>query len=98
MDILLIAFLCYVLGAVFRTLYDFLWKAVEHQEFSWDHKYTASLLISIILSFISAMVSFSTVHIPSDGYVYVAMASVTMGFTIAHIVNKPIDHMSKKAT
>lgn len=98
MDILLLALLLYASGAVARALYDFLWKASEQETFSWDHKYTASLLISIILAFISAIVSFSTVQIPTDGYVYVAMSSFTMGFTIAHIVNKPIDHMSKKAT
>lgn len=96
MDILLIAFLGYIVGSVFRTVYDYLWKTMDDPEFTWDHKYTVTMLISIILSIISAMVTFTAVQVPVNGTTYIFMACVAQGFMVNHLVNKPVDYLSKK--
>ena len=62
MDILLMALLGYVIGAVFRTAYDYLWKALEDESVIFDTKYWFTMVVSIILSIMSAMVTFTTLQ------------------------------------
>jgi len=95
MDILLIALIFYVVGAIFRTVYDFCFKIVEDPTIKFDAKYAATMIISIILSFISAMVTFTLVEIPANGYAFVALAALSQGFAMNHIVNKPVDYLSR---
>jgi H+/Cl- antiporter ClcA len=97
MDILIVAFLGYILGAIGRTAYDWLWKALAEPDFKFDSKYIASMLISIILSFITASVTFSTVTLPAGSEFYVLLASVSQGYLMTDVVNKPISYLSKKA-
>lgn len=96
MDPILIAFLGYIAGAVFRTLYDFLWKSLDNPDFSFDSKYWVTMILSVILSIISAMVTFTTIQIPTDTGATVFLISVTTGFMMNHLVNKPVDYLSKK--
>ena len=96
MDPIVLAFVGYLVGALFRTLYDFLWKAMDHPEIVFDRKYLASMLISIILSLISSVVTFTTIQVPVDGATYILLATVAIGFTMNHLVNKPIDYLSTK--
>ena len=93
---ILIAFLGYVVGALFRTLYDFLWKTVDNPDFKWTHKYTVTMLVSVILSVMSATVTFTTIQVPVNGSPYILLSSITLGFTVNHLMNKPIDYLSKK--
>jgi H+/Cl- antiporter ClcA len=97
MDILIVAFLGYIAGAVGRTAYDWLFKALSDPEFKFDSKYIASMLISIILSFITASVTFSTVTLPEGSEFYVMLASVSQGYLLTDVVNKPISYLNKKA-
>jgi hypothetical protein len=96
MDPILIAFIGYIIGALFRTLYDFLWKTLDNPDFKWDQKYTITMLISIILTFMSATVTFSTIQWPADQPAGILLTCVTMGFAINHLVNKPVDYLAKK--
>lgn len=97
MDILIVAFLGFVLGAIGRTAYDWLFKALGDPAFKFDSKYVASMLISIILSFITASVTFSTVTLPIGSEYFVLFAMVSEGYLINDVVNKPISYLSKKA-
>ncbi len=97
MDILIVAFLGYILGAIGRTAYDWLWKALAEPNFQFDSKYIASMLISIILSFITASVTFSMLTIPEGSWGYVLFASVTQGYFMNDLVNKPISYLAKQA-
>lgn len=96
MDPVLLVFMGYVLGALFRTCYDFLFKLLEDPEIKWDQKYTVTLLISIILTLMSAMVTFSTVQFPADQPGGTLLFSVTMGFSVNHIVNKATSYLAQK--
>lgn len=96
MDIILVAFLAYILGAIFRTTYDYLWKALEKPDITFDTKYWITMVISIILSMMSAMVTFTTFTIPVDGAMWVFIACLTQGFMVNHLVNKPITYLSQK--
>ena len=96
MDPILLAFTGYVLGALFRTLYDFLFKLLEDPSIKWDQKYTVTLLISIILTLMSALVTFSTIQFPADQPVGTLLVSVTMGFAVNHLVNKPVAYLAQK--
>ena len=96
MDIILIAFLAYTLGAVFRTIYDFLWKKMQDETITFDSKYWITMVISIILSIISAMVTFTTITVPADSATMVFMLCLTTGFMMNHLVNKPITYLSTK--
>lgn len=97
MDVVLIALLGYVAGAVFRTTYDYLWKAMEDPDAVFDQKFVFSMVVSVILSVMSAMVTFTSLTVPLDGSTYVFISALTTGFMVTHLVNKPISYLSKKA-
>jgi hypothetical protein len=98
MDPLLIAFLGYILGALGRTLYDFLWKLLEDKSIKWDQTYTVTLLISIILTFISAAVTFPLGLILPSEPVVILLTTAPMGFTVNHLVNKPAAYIAERQT
>lgn len=84
---LLIAFLGFITGAVFRTTIDFLVKKLKNEDLKWDSKYTASMVISIIISVMYSMVMFSTIQFPVDGGLAVFQQSLTIGFMTNHLAN-----------
>ncbi len=93
---ILIQFLGFLIGAVFKSTYDFLWKLLQTPDTSWNHKYTMSLLISVILSMMTATVKLSTIQPPvENGVTWIFLSSLTEGFLVNHIVNKPISYLSK---
>ena len=96
MDVILIGFMGYIAGAVFRTLYDFLWKMLEDPDVVFDKKYIVTMLISIILSLISSIIAFPSIQIPSDGVLYVFLNTAVFGFALNHVVNKAVSYLSKK--
>ncbi len=66
MDTILLAFLGYVLGALGRTVFGYLSKVIEAPETtSFDNKYWATMMISIILSFMTAAVTFNSLELPA---------------------------------
>ena len=96
MDPILLAFTGYIIGALFRTTYDFLFKLLEDPEIKWDQKYTVTLLISIILTLMSAMVTFSTIQFPADQPAGTLLFSVTTGFAVNHLINKATSYLAQK--
>ena len=91
-----LAFLGYLIGALFRTMYDYLWKTIEQPDLVFDKKYLASMLIAVILSLMSAAVTFTTIQVPVDSGAYVMLTTLAIGFMANHLINKPIDYLSKK--
>ena len=97
MDPILVAFLGYILGCVFRTTYDYLWKKLEADDVTFDPKYWTTMIISVILSIMTAMVTFSEYAWPGVDQASLFFQALTTGFTLNHIVNKPISYLAKKA-
>lgn len=96
MDPLIIAFIGYILGALFRTFYDFLFKLLKDPSTSWDQKYTVTLLISIILTFISAAVTFPLGMVLPSEPVVILLTTIPMGFTVNHAINKAAAFLTKE--
>lgn len=96
MDIILMGFIGYVIGAVFRTSYDLLFKILEEPNVPLDRRYIVTMLISIILSFMSAAVTFSGIVLPPGSEMVVFVATLAQGFTVNHIINKPVTYLSSK--
>lgn len=98
MDPLLVAFLGYVLGTIGLTVYNYMWKKLQEPEIVFDSKYAATMLISIILSVLLSMATFTTIQFPVDGTFYVFIQAFTIGFSLNVVVNKPISYLSKKVS
>ena len=96
MDLILIALVAYCVGAVLRTVYDYLFKFLDDPDLTFSPKYFATMIIGIILSFISAMVTFSLVQVPQGATAYVVISCIAQGFMANHLVNKPVDYLSKR--
>jgi len=96
MDAILIAFLGYLLGCVFRTTYDFLFKKLESDDITFSAKYITTMIISVILSIMTATVTFSAITWTGGDPALVFFSALTLGFTVNHIVNKPIAYLSNK--
>jgi len=95
MDIILAAFIGYVVGAVFRTSYDLLFKLLEKPELPLDRRYIVTMLISIILSFMSAAVTFSGIIIPEGSATVVMLFTLSQGFMVNHLLNKGVGYLAK---
>lgn len=96
MDPILYSFLGYLIGALFRTLYHYLWKVIDRPDLIFDRKYLATLLIAVILSVMSAAVTFTTLTFPVDGALFMLLAAIPLGYMANDIINKPIDYLSKR--
>ena len=96
MDPILVAFLGYVLGCVFRTTYDFLWKKLEADDVTFDSKYLTTMIISVILSIMTAMVTFSEYTWPGGDLASLFFQALTTGFVLNHLVNKPVSYIASK--
>lgn len=97
MDPILVAFLGYALGCVFRTSYDFLFKKLEADDVTFDAKYVTTCIISVILSIMTAMVTFSQYAWPAGDQASLFFQALTIGFTLNHLINKPVSYLSAKA-
>jgi len=95
MDPILLAFLGYILGCLGRTTYDALFKYLETPDTTWNQKYTVSLLISVILTLIMSAATFPLDIVPTGNPSTVLLSTVTMGFTVNHLVNKGIAFLSQ---
>lgn len=84
---MLIIFFCFTIGAVLRTLWGFLWKWLEDPDIAWDSMYTKTMVISIVLTYIFAVASFSTVDLPAEWAPMVAFTFITTGFTANSLFN-----------
>ena len=97
MDTFIVALIGYILGAVLRTTYDYLWKIMEKPELIFDKKFIATMIVSIVITVISAVVVFPTI----TTYVYYKTLSWTLiscigiGFMANHLVNKPVSYLSE---
>jgi len=67
-------------GILLRTLLPAMRKWMEDEDFSWNHKYTATLVTSVIIAFVTAMFAFESFVIPEDGLTTVFIAAFTFGF------------------
>ena len=100
MEPLIVAFIGYILGALSRTAYDFLWKLLEDSDIKWDQKYTVTFLLSVIVSFVSAVATFTTISIPLDvaSQYTIIMLCFGQGFAINHLINKPVAYAMSRRT
>jgi len=95
---ILLALIGYVVGGILRTAYDYLWHILENPTAAWDQKYTVTFLISINISFISGLVTFNTITIPTDlpGTVGILLFTLGQGFMVNHLVNKPVTYLAER--
>ena len=95
MDIYILSFVGIVLGSIFLTIYNYLWKILGDSNLRFDQKYLITMLVSILLSIMATPLIFLNVTIPlgSDFYVFISMAAI--GFTVNHVINKPVAHFLK---
>ncbi len=95
MDLLIWALFGYIVGAGFCTLYDFMFKMISNPDLAFDRRYLVTMLISTILSLMSAAVTFSTVTIPEGSTTAVFIWTLAQGFMVNHLINKPLALLSK---
>ena len=95
MDIYLLSFMGIVVGSIFLTVYNYFWKILRDSDVRFDLKYCITMLISILLTITATPLIFLNVTIPlgSDFYVFISMAAI--GFTVNHVINKPVAHFLK---
>lgn len=97
MDPILLAFIFFALGAVGKTVYDYLWKIIENPDLAFDVKYLMTMLVSILLTILTSPVAFLNVTIPVDGTAFIMLSSFAMGFTMNHLVNRPVSYFAHRA-
>jgi hypothetical protein len=90
---LLILFGCFTIGAVLRTMWGYLWKFIETDELEWDNRYTATMVISIIMSFIFAITTFASLEFPAVWEPMHSFGFIALGFTMNALINSPISAM-----
>jgi len=94
---ILIIFACFTLGAILRTVWGYLWKYIETEgELEWDHTYTASMIVSIIITFIFAITTFASIDIPTEWKPMHAFGFIAIGFTMNTLFNSAAAHMIRK--
>ncbi len=84
---LLVIFLAFTIGAILRTLWGFLWKFLEDPDVVWKQRYLLSMLVSIVLTFIFAVNTFSTLDLTMEWNPMIAFTFITTGFTMNSIFN-----------
>lgn len=81
------------LGVLTRTFIPALRKMLSDPNFEWNHKYTATAIISLIISTISALSLYQTFNLPEGAAAQVAIAAYFAGLG----VNSGIDELAKTA-
>ena len=82
----MILFFCFTVGAVLKTLWGFLMKYLEDGR-QFDLKYIRTMVVSIVVTFIFAVTSFSTLTIPDAWAPMLAFTFITTGFTSNTLIN-----------
>ena len=96
-DPILVVFVGYVCGSAGRTAWDYLWKVAGDPDLIFDVKYIISMLVALILSFISSMVTFANVQFPPGTMWFIFFWGVQQGYVMNDIVNKPLTYALKLA-
>lgn len=84
MDNLMLALIFYIAGAVIRTAYGFLAKitTTPTRELQFDVKYWATMIMSIIVSFMGAIGTFALVIPPGINVVAVFLMAFSSGYAL----------------
>ena len=96
MDVFIVALIGYVLGAVLRTTYDYLWKIMEVPELIFDKKFLATMIVAIAITIIGAVVVFPTIthYVYYDTKSWTLISCIGIGFMANHLVNKPVSYLA----
>ena len=95
MDIYLLSFMGIVVGSIFLTVYNYLWKILSDSHLRFDQKYLITMLVSILLTIMATPLIFLNVTIPLGSDFYVFMSMIAIGFTVNHVINKPVAYFLK---
>ena len=95
---LLVIFLAFTLGAILRTLWGWLWKVLENPDLTFDRKYWLQMIVSIVLTFIFALTTFSTLDLTLEWNPMIAFTFVTTGFTMNSIFNDILSFVRRPKT
>jgi len=96
MDIYILSFLGIVVGSIFVTVYNYFWKILRDSDVRFDLKYCITMLISILLTITATPLIFLNVTVPLGSDFYVFMSMVAMGFTVNHLINKPVSYFMRE--
>lgn len=93
LSIEMVAVIGFLLGPIARTLYDFLWAIQGDPDLAFDKRYLVTMIASIGISIIVGLISLPTLYqnMPAGSQAYVFASSLSMGFMLNHIINRPID-------
>lgn len=93
MDNLMWALIFYISGAVIRTAYGFLAKiaTTPTNELQFDVKYWATMIMSIIVSFMGAIGTFALVIPPGINLVAVFLMAFPSGYALNDAANRGIN-------
>jgi len=93
MDNLMWALIFYIAGAVIRTSYGFLAKiaTTPTNELQFDVKYWATMIMSIIVSFMGAIGTFALVIPPGINLVAVFLMAFPSGYALNDAANRGIN-------
>lgn len=94
---IMILFFCFTIGAILRTLWGFLWKYLEDGR-NFDHKYVTTMVISVVVTFIFAVTSFSTLTIPDEWAPMLAFTFITTGFTANALINDIVSFATRNTS
>lgn len=92
MDNLMYALIFYILGAVVRTVYGFMAKIItsDNSAMQFDAKYWATMVMSIIVSFMGAIGTFALVVPPGINLVAVFLMAFPAGYAVNDVANRGI--------
>ena len=96
MDIYILSFLGIVVGSIFVTVYNYFWKILRDSDVRFDLKYCITMLISILLTITATPLIFLNVTVPLGSDFYVFMSMVAIGFTVNHLINKPVSYFMRE--
>jgi hypothetical protein len=91
MDLVLVAFVCFALGAIVRTMYGFLAKILTtpENELKFDAKYWATLIVSIMTSLMASAGAFMVYPIPQGvPVIYIVLGSLSAGYALNDGINR----------
>lgn len=93
MDTLIYALTFYVLGAIVRTIYGYMAKIVtsNNSELQFDAKYWATMIMSIIVSFMGAVGTFALVIPPDINSVAIFLMAFPSGYALNDAANRGIN-------
>ena len=90
MDVTTIAFLCFIAGAIIRTVYGFLAKVVT-DGVKFNAQYWATFGITVISTVMLAIAAFAALPIPAGvPLLYVILAALSSGYTINDVINRGV--------